>query len=369
VDQIQTVTGPIPGERLGVTMTHEHLLADLSIVQKVPADAGRRAKYYAPVTMDLLGSLNYDALPNLDNLRLIDVETAISEALLYKRAGGDTIVEATSRGIARDPAGLREIARATGLNIVMGTSYYLDATHPEDMDEKSEDDIVAEIVADIVDGVDQTGIRSGVIGEIGCSWPLTRNERKVLRASGRAHRRTGAPLLVHTGRDPRSPAEILDVLREVGADVSRTIMSHIDRTLFEPAELTKLAETGCVIEFDGFGRENSFYKYAAHIDLPNDAQRMRLIAWLISEGYERQIVISHDTGNKAHLVRYGGCGYRHILRNIVPRMRARGFTEAHIQAMLVDTPRRVLALGPQAGDGEAGMRTRAGQTRRTALNR
>jgi len=348
VGKVQTVTGPIPSDQLGITMTHEHLLSDFSVVQKVPVEATRKAKYYAPVTMDLLGSLNYDALANLDNLRLVDVETAISEALLYKRAGGDTIVEATSRGIARDPIGLREIARATGLNIVMGSSYYLNATHPEDMDAKSEDDIVAEIVADIVDGVGQTGIHSGVIGEVGCSWPLTVNERKVLRASGRAHRQTGAPLLIHTGRDPGSPAEILEVLRDAGADLSRTIMSHIDRTLFEDSELKKLAETGCVIEFDGFGRENSFYKYAAHIDLPNDAQRMKWIAWLISEGHERQIVISHDTANKAHLVRYGGCGYRHLLHNIVPRMRARGFREEHIRAMLVDTPRRVLTFGAPA---------------------
>jgi hypothetical protein len=82
------------------------------------------------------------------------------------------------------------------------------------------------------------------------------------------------------------------------------------------------------------------YKYAAHIDLPNDAQRMKWLAGLIGEGHERQIVISHDTGNKAHLVRYGGCGYRHILHNIVPRMRSRGFKEEHIHAMLVDTPKR-----------------------------
>jgi phosphotriesterase-related protein len=348
IGKVQTVTGPIAGGALGVTMTHEHLLSDFSTVQKVPAEASRKAKYYAPLTMDLLGSLNYDALANLDNLRLLDVETAIAEALLYKRAGGDAIVEATSRGIARDPVGLREIARATGLHIVMGASYYLNATHPEDMDARSEDDIVAEIVADIVDGVGTTGIRAGVIGEVGCSGPLTRNERKVLRASGRAHRRTGAPLLIHTGRDPGSPFEIVEVLREVGADLGRTIMSHIDRTLFEHAELLKLAATGCVIEFDGFGRENSFYKYAAHIDLPSDAQRMKWIAGLLAEGHERQIVISHDTGNKAHLVRYGGCGYRHILHNIVPRMRSRGFKEEHIHAMLVDNPRRVLAFGAPA---------------------
>jgi phosphotriesterase-related protein len=117
---IQTVLGPIPGDRLGVTSTHEHLLVDLSGLQKVPVEASRRAKFYAPVTMDLLGSINFGGQTNLDNSRLLDIETAIGETTLFRRAGGDTIVEATSIGIGRDPQGLRQIARATGLNIVMG---------------------------------------------------------------------------------------------------------------------------------------------------------------------------------------------------------------------------------------------------------
>lgn len=166
---IQTVLGPIPGERLGVTSTHEHLLVDLSGLQKVPVEASRRAKFYAPVTMDLLGSINFGGQTNLDNSRLLDIETAIGETTLFRRAGGDSIVEATSIGIGRDPQGLRQIARATGLNIVMGASYYVAAAHPPDMDGRSEESLVDEIVRDIRDGVGQSGVRAGVIGEVGCS--------------------------------------------------------------------------------------------------------------------------------------------------------------------------------------------------------
>jgi phosphotriesterase-related protein len=110
--------------------------------------------------------------------------------------------------------------------------------------------------------------------------------------------------------------------------------------------MRKLAETGCVLEFDLFGREHSYYKHSPDIDMINDAQRLKLLAWLIGEGLGRQIVMAQDTATKEHLVRYGGCGYAHILQNIVPRMRARGFREDDIQTMLVDTPRRLLAFAP-----------------------
>ena len=346
VGMVQTVLGPIPSEQLGVTTTHEHLLVDLSSLQKVPVEASRRAKFYAPVSIELLGSFNYGGQTNLDNSRLLDVETAIGETTLFKRAGGDTIVEATSIGIGRDPDGLRQIARATGLNIVMGASYYVGASHPSDMGTRSEEDIVDEIVRDVRDGVGSSGVRAGVIGEVGCSWPLTPDERKVLRASGRAQRTTGAPLLIHPGRDEAAPGEIVEILRDVNADLSRTIIGHIERTLLERADMKKLAVSGCVLEFDLFGREHSYYKHSPNIDMINDAQRLRLISWLISEGHGRQLVLAQDTAAKSHLVRYGGCGYGHILQNIVPRMRARGFKEADLQTMLVETPRRLLTFAP-----------------------
>jgi phosphotriesterase-related protein len=83
--RVQTVLGPIPAERLGVTTTHEHLLADLSHLQKPPVEASRRATFYAPLSMELLGRINFGGHTSLDNSRLLDVETAIGEALLFKR--------------------------------------------------------------------------------------------------------------------------------------------------------------------------------------------------------------------------------------------------------------------------------------------
>ena len=138
----------------------------------------------------------------------------------------------------------------------------------------------------------------------------------------------------------------MEVLRDVDADLSRTIIGHIERTIFERADMGKLAKTGCVLEFDLFGREHSYYKHAPDIDMINDGVRLKLIAWLIAEGLGRQLVLAHDTAQKSHLARYGGPGYAHILQNIVPRMRSRGFKEADIQTMLVETPRRLLTFAP-----------------------
>jgi phosphotriesterase-related protein len=106
VGKVQTVLGPIPSDTLGVTMTHEHLLVDLSPLLPVPTEAGRRATFFAPLSIELLGALNYGGRVNLDHSRLLDVDTAIAETMHYRRAGGHAIVEATSVGIGRDPDGL-----------------------------------------------------------------------------------------------------------------------------------------------------------------------------------------------------------------------------------------------------------------------
>lgn len=358
--KIQTVLGAIPPERLGVTLTHEHLLIDASRLIPQPKEAGQREKLLAPVTMELLGWLKYGAGWNLDNARLLDVGTAIAEVTLYRRAGGRSLVEATSRGIARDPTGLAAIARATGLNIIMGSSYYTEAGHPVGMGTRTEDSIQEEIVSDVLIGVEGTGVRAGIIGEVGCSYPLAPNERKVLRASGRAQMMTGAPLLIHPGRDDRSPREIIDVLRDVGADLGRTVIGHLDRTVFDRRVLGELADTGCMLEYDLFGWETSHYRYAPHIDMPNDAERLRWLAWLVAEGHAHQLLVAHDIDEKRRLVRYGGHGYAHILENIVPRMRARAFTEGTIDQILVDNPKRLLTFAAPPAEGASSLTSDGG---------
>jgi len=342
--EVQTVLGPIKPEGLGITLTHEHLVCNMAIMMTPPEETTRRAKFYEPLSMGLLGYIRYTGLANLDNGRLWDVQTSIEEAAIFKQAGGGTIVDVTSIGLGRDTRALATIARATGLNIVMGCSYYVDVAHPQDMTSRTEDDLVEEIVRDIMEGVGATGIKAGIIGEVGCSMPITDNERKVLRASGRAQRLTGAPLSIHPGRYERAPMEIAEILRSVNTDLSRTIMCHLDRTIFEKPMLKELAETGCLLEYDLFGQEHSYYRAAPHIDMPNDAQRLKWLSWLIEQGYKNQILISHDIDTKYLLLRYGGSGYGHIVNNIVPRMRSKGFKEEDIYTILVDTPRQLMTF-------------------------
>jgi phosphotriesterase-related protein len=344
--QAQTVLGPVDAGALGLTMMHEHLLIHATHIAKAPPAEPERGLFEEPVTIGLLGRLRYGRLVNRDNCRLADEETAIAETALFKQAGGGTIVDATSLGIGRDPGGLRRIAEATGLNIVMGSSYYVEETHPaaHRVAQRSEGDLAEAIARDVMEGAEGTGIRAGLIGEVGCSWPLTTTEAKVLRASARAQRLTGAPLMIHPGRDQRAPGEILGILDRAGADLSRTVLCHIDRTVDRPELLSELAATGCILEYDLFGFEHSYYAWSLPVDMPNDAGRLRWLRWLIERGHLAQLVVSHDICFKDKLARYGGHGYAHILANVVPLMRERGFTEAEIAAILVDNPRRLLAF-------------------------
>ncbi len=342
--KIQTVLGPIEPGNLGITLTHEHLLVDLTVAHGPPISASDIGFYREPVSQETLGRIRYYGAQNEDNAQLFDVSTAIDEVNSYKEHGGTTLVDATSVGIARDPLGLFRISNATGVNVIMGASYYVADAHPSDMDRLTEDDIVDHIVRDITEGADGTGVKSGVIGEIGCSWPLAVNERKVLRASARAQRITGAPILIHPGREETSPLQIIEVLAEAGADLSRTIMGHLDRTVFLRSTLTKIAEAGCYMEWDLFGTESSFYPLNVDIDMPSDAKRMDDIAWISSEGYGRKILVAHDICAKHRLEKYGGHGYYYILRHIVPRMRKRGVSGEAIDDVLVNNPRESLTF-------------------------
>ena len=305
VGKVQTVLGTINPEQLGVTLTHEHLLIDLSFNWSPPAEASAKAFYHNALS-SVVGHIRHYGATNTDNNSMLDISSAIEEATLYKQHGGNSLVDATSIGLGRDPVGLLRISRAAGLNIIMGASYHFARSHPPDMDSRSEEEITKKIVQDVVEGVDGTGIKSGIIGEVGCSWPLRDNERKVLRASARAQRLTGAPLTIHPGRDEEAPFEIVEVLSEGGADLSRTIMGHVDRTVHQHSNLKRLAETGCYLGWDHFGSEYSYYKMNPKTDLPTDAKRMDDIAWIISEGYEDKVVLSHDIGHQYRLLRYGG---------------------------------------------------------------
>jgi len=343
----QTVLGVIEGKDLGITLTHEHLFIDGKNIFTEPSGASERALAYEKVGWHNLGWLRYHPYENLDNVRLLDEAEAIDEATLYQRAGGNTIVDVTISDIGRDPKALARISRATGLNVIMGSGCYTASCHSPDLSTKTEEKIAEEIVRDITTGVGASTIRAGLIGEIGCSWPLHEDERKVLRAAAQAQQQTGAVISAHPGRNRQTPFEIMEIMSDAGANPRRVIMCHIDARLRDHSQRLKLLQSGCALEYDLWGWEGHFPSYWTaddFMDLPNDTQRIYEIRQLIDEGYIDQIVISHDICCKSRRVCYGGWGYAHILNYVVPMMTQRGITREQIAKIMVENPKRLLCF-------------------------
>jgi len=212
------------------------------------------------------------------------------------------------------------------------------------MDRRSEDSLVREIVREVTVGVGDTGVRAGLIGEIGNTWPWAENEKKVVRAAVEAQRQTGAPLMIHPGRDQAAPMQLVELIAKQGGDLRRTIMCHIERTIADERHLDDLAATGVWLEYDLFGMENSYYPYNPDFDMPNDAGRIAQILRLIARGHESQILMSHDIAYKSSLTKYGGYGYHHLLVNVVPRLRRKGIDDAGLRRLLVENPRHAFAF-------------------------
>ncbi len=348
--RVQTVLGIIDADSLGVTLHHEHLLLDTSSSLVEPTEASEKELAHQPLTLENRYWAKLHTRFHPANRQLTDEKLVIKEALLYKWAGGDSIVELTPIGIGRDPLGLARIARATGLNVVMGAGYYVGATHPPELATKTEEEITEGIVRDIVVGVSDTGVRAGIIGEIGCSAPLMDNERKVLRASAAAQQRTGAALNIHPPYSDDLVPEVIKILGDAGADLSRTIISHVDLGHISSTTCRKIADAGCYIEFDMFGQSGGtpsssppggFLK-----GMHSEVDRINEVKRLIDEGYLNHILMSHDIDRHIMLVTYGGAGYAHILRETVPWMRLGGISNEQIHTMMVENPKRVLSFAP-----------------------
>ena len=338
----QTVLGLVSGDELGITLTHEHFFEDDSSFYVEPSDIGKRLFAHQPVTLENVGRVRFAPMSNLDNLVTFDEDNMIIEALSYRLAGGNTIVDCTPVNLGRDPDGLVRISKATGLNIIMGSGYYREATLGHEMGKRSEEDIRDEIVREIKEGVGANKIRAGLIGEIGCSYPMTNNERKILLAAAQAQCLTGAPLSIHPGYGEPSALEIISMLSDAGVDISRTIMCHVDISVRQESTRRELARTGCYLEYDHLGREEYYYPNVWTIDLPDDLRRLDEIMQLISWGYLNQVLVSTDASAKCWRPSYGGWGYEHILRNFVPLMRKRGVSEDEIHTILIDNPKRAI---------------------------
>ena len=300
--QAMTVSGPMPAAELGITAPHEHLLIDLFRVSRIS-----------------------DGLVN-------DEEMCVEEVRIFRDAGGRTIVDVTTPDLARNPLALRRISQATGVHVVTGCGWYRQPYYPEHIDRVTVNAIADQIVHEIEAGVDGTGIRPGIIGEIGSDRDyISAQEERVFRAAARAQRRTGLALTTHTSFSPVGLRQ-LDILEEEGADLRRVIVGHCDTYLVRDYHEAILRRGACV-QFDSVGQA---YIYP-------DARRVKLLVELIRQGYTSQLLLSGDVCKKSHWHAYGGVGYDYCLRQFVPQLRDAGVADEQIHTMLVENPCRLLA--------------------------
>ena len=274
---------------------------------------------------------------------MTDTKKATDEVMEFKRYGGASIVDVTSIGIGRDPIAIRNISRETGINVIMGSGYYTATSHPPDMVDKTEGEIAREIIKDIQEGVGETGIRAGIIGEIGLSdVEKNPNEVKSLGASVRAQKEIGAPLIIHPSA-MRQCEPVIEILEEEGANMKQVVMSHTESYLDESMDYAyMIADVGLYIECDLWGREGNWPAF--DVIIPSDTQKMKGIEKLIENGYPDQVLLSQDVCMKIQLMAYGGRGYAHLMRDIIPQLKMNGTSEDEINSMLVENPKKILAF-------------------------
>ncbi|MHB9130866.1 MAG: phosphotriesterase family protein [Armatimonadota bacterium] len=342
--RVTTVCGPVDAESLGMVLPHEHLFLDLRNQYTESADPecaeiGRQAVGHAHAAL-----LARNPYAMRDNLLLDDPEVIVDEVNTFLAVGGRTIVDCTSIGIKRDPSALRGLAVRTGAQIIAGCGYYTADTHPTGVGECSVEELAAEMVRDLTEGIDGTDICAGVIGELGTGNPIDSLEWKVLHAAALAHAVCPAPIYVHTYPWATHGMATAIFLLDHGVTPEKVVICHADVQL-DPAYIAALLRLGVYVEFDNFGKEFPVEDSAGFAggSFATDAARVALLASLIHAGYAGQLLLTNDICLKSMLHRYGGQGYDHILTNIVPLLHNEGITRELIDVMLCENSKRLLA--------------------------
>ena len=313
---ISTVTGPCRPADLGLTLMHEHLLIGWPGWESdtaAPAFDRREAKRICVDRMQELKSL-----------------------------GVSTLVDPCPIDLGRDVEFAAEVAQASGVRVVCATGLYKEESGGAAYFKfrGAFGDAVSEMteifIREVSEGIGPTGIKAGVIKVATGPHQVTPYERNVIIAAARAHKHTGAPITTHTDEGTMG-REQLAILREEGVDPSCIIIGHSCGS----ADLryhTDLLDGGVYLGFDRFGLEL----------LQPDRLRLAALIGLLGIGFERQIVLSHDTvwcwrGRPLPIpVEKLAPQWdpRHVLQHIVPALREAGVAQGKIDAMLVDNPRR-----------------------------
>ena len=315
VGRVQTVAGPLDPADLGWVLPHEHTAIAL---------------WHIPNRWDYW------------ELRR-DEPVILEELAAFRAAGGGTLVDQTLDGVGRDPRWLAEISRESGLHVVMGAGWYRGAHYPAEalIDRRSVDALADDIVRDATVGMGETGIRAGIIGEIGTDKPwLSAQEERVHRAAARAARRTGLAITTHAVQSTVG-LDQLDLFAAEGADLTRVVIGHADSNPSLDYHLA-IVERGASLEFDFLGM--AFTPLERH----GEGRIVQNLVELVRRGHAERILLSQDVCHDSQLKRYGGNGYTYLAETFLPRLRAAGVSDADIRTLTVDNPRRLLTIAAPA---------------------
>jgi phosphotriesterase-related protein len=298
-----TVRGLIRSSEMGMTLEHEHVLANFQPL----ADREKQ-----PWTYDQDEVVRV-VLPYLQRI---------------KNLGCRTFVDCTAVGLGRDPRLLRRLSEQTGLHILTVTGNYaaVDAHFlPPYVFEDSVEALAQRWINESKSGIEGTGIRPGFIKLGFNGGPLTKTEQKLVRAAAIAHRQTGLTIGAHTG-PAVSAFEQLSILEESGVHPSAWIWIHAQNEP-DPSKHVKAARMGAWVSFDGVSPAS----LETHVDL---VRRMK------AEGLLHRVLVSQDAGWYHVGQPHGGTfrTYETVFTEFIPAIRTAGFTEDDVHAMFIDNP-------------------------------
>jgi len=363
---VKTVLGEIHPDKLGVTLPHEHLCVSMSrkhepdtsdAYWKKPEDPEKLRIALAPVTLEILGDIRREICLNLDNLYVDSFDNAVSELTKYKMSGGSSIVEVSTYTKGRESLDLdlfRKISSLTKVNVIRSVGWYLNTTHPVLVNKASIDDLSKIMVKELTEEIGQTGIKAGVIGELGCSAPLHPDEKKVLLAGAKAQEKTGAPLTVHvphfdytSKKHVREADKYVGILEEGGGALEKVYLSHMDTpdVLQQLDYQRRIMDKGVTLSYDRFGLESIYddWIFPGAREIPTDSERITAIVQFCKQGYDKNLMLSHDNCMKIQFTKWGGFGDAHILNHIVPSLKHEGVTDNQVKNMLIDNPKRIFS--------------------------
>lgn len=337
---IRTVLGDVVTEDIGPTTMHEHLLIDLrrwfqpSAIQDGTLRSARVSLGNAP-------DIRWSPLGVEDNLVLSDPSLAIAELKQFQDEGGSCVVDMTSMGLGGSPSSLTTISRESGVHVVLGAGFFVHEFHPGWACEASVEAIEEWLLQEVHAGIAETTVRPGVLGEIGLSGPTHPCEERILRAAARVGAAAGLSVHIHVDPQGADAPRFVELCEKEGLSPQRVVCGHMDVRLDLPYHVEVL-RTGATIGLDTFGTDVYF---SGMLHRPDDLGRLSHLRKLLDLGFGTQIVMAQDVAFKCHLAAFGGNGYHHLLRRVVPQaITSFGVSESDVTQLLIANPRGLLQI-------------------------